>query len=56
MIAAYARCKSLLVVICKEEDEMTDEELEEVLDEIRSNGRSNDLPLLFEVDYGENDS
>lgn len=28
---------------------MTDEELEEVLDEIRSNGRSNDLPLLFEV-------
>lgn len=35
---------------------MTDEELEEVLDEIRSNGRSNDLPLLFEVDYGTNDS
>lgn len=28
---------------------MTDEELAEVLEELRTGGRSNDLPLLFEA-------
>lgn len=34
---------------------MSDEELEEVLEEMRLGGRSNDLPLL-EGDNGKNDS
>lgn len=34
---------------------MTDEDLEEILEELRKDGRSNDLPLL-DGDNGKNDS